>query len=185
MKTLALTAAVVAALLGTASARQDALECGSSLVVRISNLPLTSGERLVGVEFKVVGGSVVGVGGIPRDWSVSVEAEVSGVASVSGSPGHGAGALGSADQLPQVTVRRQSCSGQTPAFELSAVVHVTTDFESTRRIELNQSGLRIQRAPNSTLQLPGAPVVLADGQSARGAPAAERARHAYCGKKGR
>jgi len=42
-----------------------------------------------------------------------------------------------------------------PSFALSAVVHVTQDFASTRTIELDQRALRTQRAPNSTLQLPG------------------------------
>src|SRR5882724_2393032 len=70
-----------------------ALECGRNLVVHFPRVPLKPGERVVGIKLTVVGGSVVAVGSIPRDWSISVEPEVSGAASVSGSPQHGAGAL--------------------------------------------------------------------------------------------
>ncbi len=156
MRTAVLAVAIVVLALGNSCwASERRLECGRNLVVRIPKVPLNSGERVVGIELTVVSGSVVGVERIPRDWSISVDSEVSGVASLRGSPQHGAGALDSTDGLPSVTVRGHTCSGMEPSFALSAVVHVTQDFASTRTIELDQRALRTQRAPNSTLQLPG------------------------------
>jgi hypothetical protein len=151
------------------------LECGRNLVVRFPKVALNDGERVVGVQLTVVGGSVVGVERIPRDWSVSVEPEVSGVASVTGSPQHGAGALRSTDGIPSVVVRGHTCDAA-PVFALSADVHITPDFVTTRRINLDQRMLRIERAPNSTLQLPGAPPADAKDVGSRGAPAADRER---------
>jgi hypothetical protein len=120
-----------------------ALECGRNLVVTFRRVPLNPGERVVGIKLTVVGGSVVGVGSIPRDWSISVEPEVSGAASVSGSPQHGAGALESTEALPAVTVRGHNCTPAPPSFALSAVVHVTHDFASSRTIDIDQRMLRI------------------------------------------
>jgi len=121
-----------------------ALECGRNLVVHFPRVPLKPGERVVGIKLTVVGGSVVAVGSIPRDWSISVEPEVSGAASVSGSPQHGAGALESTEALPAVTVRGHNCAPAPPSFALGAVVHVTRDFASSRTIDIDQRMLRIQ-----------------------------------------
>ena len=80
------------------------LQCGENLIVRVPRVPLNSGERVAGIELTIRGGSVIRVDGIPRDWGVSVEPEVGGVASVRGSPAHGGGALMSTDALPSVIV---------------------------------------------------------------------------------
>ncbi len=139
-----------------ACAGERVLECGQNLIVRVPRVSLNSGERVVGLELTIRGGAVVRVDRIPRDWGVSVELEVGGVASVRGSPAHGAGALNSTDELPSVIACGHRCSGSGPPFTVSAIVHVTRDFESTRTIDLDQGLLQVQRAPNSTLQRSGA-----------------------------
>ncbi len=121
---------------GNCESGERVLECGQNLIVRIPKVALNSGERVVGIELRIVGGSVVRVDRIPRDWGVSVEPEVSGVASVRGNPAHGVGALNSTHELPSVVVRGHTCSGSGGSFTVSAIVHLTRDFESTRTIDL-------------------------------------------------
>jgi hypothetical protein len=131
---------------GGGQAGEAAPECGRNLIVHFPKVSLSAGERVVGMELTVVSGAVVGVSNIPLDWGIHVEPEVGGVTSVGGGPQHGVGALDSTTQLPAVVVRGRVCS----TFALSAVVHVTRDFASTRRIDLEQRMLRIERTPTPT-----------------------------------
>ena len=156
---IAVAMAMVAAVDGNCAGGERILECGQNLMVRTPRVVLESGERVVGIELTILGGSVVRVDSIPRDWGVSVEPEVSGMASVRGNPAHGVGALNSTDELPSLIIRGHTCSGQ-PPFTVSAIVHLTRDFESTRTIDLGQGALTIQRAPNSTLQRSSTPCSL-------------------------
>jgi hypothetical protein len=126
--------------------------CQSAITtVRVLKAPRLSGERIVGLEFTVRGGSVPRVDRIPQDWGVLVQPE-GGIASVRGHAGHGAGALSSANDLPSLAVRQSGCVG----LSLTAIVHGTRDFESTRAIDLDQGALEVQPASNSTLQRSGA-----------------------------
>jgi len=138
----------VIAIAGGGRAGEAAPECGRNLIVHFPKVSLSAGERVVGMELTVVSATVVGVSNIPLDWGILVEPEVGGVASVGGGPQHGVGALDSTDALPAVVVRGRVCS----TVALSAVVHVTRDFASTRRIDLEQRMLRIERTPNAAPQ---------------------------------
>lgn len=156
MTAVCLMLAVLLAAVTRSAAASDS-ECGSDLMVDIRTVPLAEHERIVGIELTVVSGQIVGVERIPDDWGVSVSPEVGSEASLSGNVGHGAGALDSADELPVVIIRTGACDRSDRHFAVKAAVHVTRDFESSRRIKLRQSDLRIRRASGSALSLKYSP----------------------------
>ena len=160
-------ALVVAA--ATMSASAGYAECGSDLIVDVRSVPLAAHERIVGIDMTIAHGSILGVQRIPGDWGIAVTPESGGEASLSGSLAHGAGAVDSAEELPMIIVRDQSCDGSEPIFEVKAAIHVTQDFASSRRIELQQKDLRVRRADGSAFE-PGSASNASVGGSPSPAP---------------
>lgn len=106
------------------------------VIVKFPEIKLNKGERIVGYDLVVTNGQIVGVTKIAFDWSVDVEAEMSGETKSSGSCTHGAGALyGSAD-LPQFTIIVDGPIEDSLKFRVKGKIQATADFESIREIDI-------------------------------------------------
>jgi hypothetical protein len=119
---------------------------GDEVILSFPQMRLAKSERIVGFEINATTGHIIAVDRIPQGWSVSVQAEVSSKSAISGAPGHGAGALFRAAELPEVTIRVGKLSiERSPNFSVEAAFHVTADFEKTRTIRLRQSDLVLKK----------------------------------------
>lgn len=117
-----------------------------ALVVSFPTVRLARGERIVGFELTVTAASINTVAQVPADWSLKLDVASGSQVVLSGTCGHGASALQSAQELPRVTVVPDGSSVTTsPQFSAEAVLHLTGDFQSTRTLTLSFSELSIQK----------------------------------------
>lgn len=75
-----------------------------ALIVSFPRVRLAEGERVVGFELTVTAATTDTVAHVPVDWSLKLDAASGSQTVLSGTCGHGAGALESAQELPHVTV---------------------------------------------------------------------------------
>jgi hypothetical protein len=110
----------------------------SALILPFPSIVLQNNERIVGFEV-LIKGHVLGVDGVPQDWAVHISPEGGSRTVVSGIAGHGAAALLSAAELPQIKIAKPGSADGSPV-EMS--FHVTADFQKTRIIKITQKELR-------------------------------------------
>jgi len=114
--------------------------------VSFPRIRLVEGERIVGFELTVTAATIDTVARVPLDWSLKLDV-ASGLQTVlSGTCGHGAGALESAQELPHVTVVLDEPRDRaSPQFDAEATLQITTDFQSTRPVKLKLSDLVVKK----------------------------------------
>ncbi len=119
------------------SSAVSAFSPGEEVVLVFPKIQIIKGEHIVAFNLSITTGQVTAISKIPKDWTVCDSAEQSSVTTISGECVHGAGALYSSTELPQVTVIVDKPFDQSsPIFSARAKITVTTDFENTREIEL-------------------------------------------------
>jgi len=127
----------------------SASEVGCKRAWRISfpDLQLEKDERIVGLQLRITTGRVVALNHIPAAWPMAVDAGYSDRPTVSGSVGHGIGALDTTEEFRGfVTVCEISLEPEfkEAPFAVEATLSTTTDFETTRDHSLTMTDLRLQ-----------------------------------------
>jgi len=139
-------AVAVSALASWPAFAASSKEPARTLVVSFPHLRLAKGERICGFELTVTAATIDAVARIPVDWSLRLDVESGSQTKLSGTCGHGASALESAQQLPHVTVVLEKAFDRTsPTFGVEATLHVTADFQTTRTVKLTSGGLVIRK----------------------------------------
>ena len=120
---------------------------GKRIVVAFPDIPLGNGERIVSFSITVTSGQVHAIANIPIDWSVTLDADLTWKPVVSGSCGHGAGALTAMPTMPSLTVEPFDRQSETqPPFNMEATVETTVDFETVKTRSFKMSELKLTAA---------------------------------------
>lgn len=117
----------------------------SNQTVRVSfpKVTLAKGERIIGFTFQVKNGTVNNIGGIKRDWSLSLDNSLSWWIKVSGFNHHGAGALDSINELPMLTVTPDE-GEEKVKFKVTGMIKTTIDFRRNRQRIFKMSEMGVE-----------------------------------------
>jgi hypothetical protein len=117
----------------------------TSVSIGIRPQVLQPHERVVGLELHTVSAPVASLPRVPPGWSLRIDNDASGAASVTGSIQVGSATLWPDQLAALIVVAPQDLPGV--RFSISGVLHVTSDFVHDRQIVLDTSNLLLSKLP--------------------------------------
>jgi len=105
-------------------------------------VPLKTGERIVGFQVQFISVHVRTISKIPKDWSIELKLDPQPFPRISGGCGHGAGALMSSKELPVFEI--EPFENSATEITAEATIFLLEDFgtEKVRKIRITLKGTR-------------------------------------------